>query len=66
MAGFCRDGYNTIFKMLALCAVKLANYVSVDISRNKPQTKSAIFKLNYYLIQANNKKIIYTMDHYNQ
>ena len=36
--------------------------VSVVTSGNKPQTKSAIFKLNYYLIQANNEKIIYTMD----
>ena len=37
--------------------------VSVVIFRIKPQTKSTIFKLNYY---ANNKKIIYTMDCYNQ
>ena len=29
--------------------------ISVFISGNKPQTKSATFKLNYYLIQANNK-----------
>ena len=28
--------------------------VSVVISGNKPQTESAIFKLNYLLIQANN------------
>ena len=48
------------------CTVQEAFHdISVVISRNKPQTKSAIFKLNYYLIQANNKKIIYTMDHYN-
>ena len=40
--------------------------VSVVISGNKPQTESAIFNLNYLLIQANNLKIIYTMDHYNQ
>ena len=40
--------------------------VSVVTSGNKPQTKSAIFKFNYYLIQANNEKIIYTMNHYNQ
>ena len=40
--------------------------VSVVTSGNKPQTKSTIFKLNYYLIQANNEKIIYTMDHYDQ
>ena len=40
--------------------------VSVVTSGNEPQTKSAIFKFNYYLIQANNEKIIYTMDHYNQ
>ena len=40
--------------------------VSVVTSGNKPQTKSAIFKFNYYLIQANNEKIICTMDHYNQ
>ena len=32
--------------------------VSVVTSGNKPQTKSAIFKFNYYLIQANNEKII--------
>ena len=40
--------------------------VSVVTSGNKPQTQGAIFKFNYYLIQANNEKIIYTMDHYNQ
>ena len=40
--------------------------VSVVTSGNKPQTKSAIFKFNYYLIQANNEKIICSMDHYNQ
>ena len=40
--------------------------VSVVISGNKPQMEGAIFKLNYLLIQANNLKIIYTMDHYNQ
>ena len=40
--------------------------VSMVTSGNKPQTTSAIFKFNYYLIQANNEKIIYTMDHYNQ
>ena len=40
--------------------------VSVVTSGNKPQMKSAIFKFNYYLIQANNEKIIDTMDHYNQ
>ena len=39
--------------------------VSVVISGNKLQTESAIFKLNYLLIQANNWKIIYTLDHYN-
>ena len=48
------------------CTVQKAfRDISVVIARNKPQTESAIFKLNYYLIQANNKKI-YTMDHYNQ
>ena len=40
--------------------------VSVVTSENKPQTRSAIFKFNYYLIQSNNEKIIYTMDQYNQ
>ena len=30
--------------------------ISVFISGNKPQTMSGTFKLNYYLIQANNKK----------
>ena len=40
--------------------------ISVITSGNKPQTKSAIFKFNYYLIQASNEKIIYTMDHYSQ
>ena len=51
------------------CAIQKAfRDVSVVTSRNnyKPQMKSAIFKFNYYLIQANNEKIIYTMDHYNQ
>ena len=40
--------------------------VSVGTSENKPQMQCAIFKFNHYLIQANNEKIIYTMDHYNQ
>ena len=49
------------------CAIQKAfRDISVVTSGNKPQMKSAIFKLNYYLIQANNEKIIYTMDHYNQ
>ena len=37
------------------CTVQKAfRDVSVVISGNKPQTESAIFKLNYLLIQANN------------
>ena len=49
------------------CAIQKAfRDVSVVTSGNKPQMQGAIFKFNYYLIQANNEKIIYTMDHYNQ
>ena len=39
--------------------------VSVVTSRNKLHTKSAIFQVQL-LLKANNEKIIYTMDNYNQ
>ena len=46
------------------CAIQKAFCdISVVTSGNKLQTKSAIFKC---LIQANNERIVYTMDHYNQ